>query len=105
MRSTDQKRSTGEICRSRTLFLGFLFTDHDVAEIRDFLVDLLKGVFRELLGGERFFFKLAYVLLCAFDYTGRQRSKNLVHRFDFGLTMAKHHDIVPGLETEANGIV
>ena len=84
---------------------GFFFTDHGSAEIRNFSVDLLKGALREFLRWREVLLEVTYVLLRAFDLIGRQRAKDSVHRFNFRDAMAKHHDVVSGLEAEANGIV
>ena len=51
------------------------------------------------------FLELADVLLRAFDLVGRQRTKDSVHSFDFRYAMAKHHDVLSGLEREANGLI
>jgi hypothetical protein len=85
--------------------LGFLFTDHDIAEICNFSIDLLKGTLREFVRWRKVLLEVTYVLLRAFDLIGRQRAKDSVHRFDFRSAMANHHDVVSSLEAEANGVV
>ena len=56
--------------------------------MRDFLIDLLKRLLREFMRRRNVFLKFTYVLLRAFDLSGRQSPKDSVHRFDFGHTMA-----------------
>jgi hypothetical protein len=44
-------------------------------------------------------------LLRPFDLIERQGAKDSLYRFNFRDAMANHHDVVSGLEAEANGIV
>src|SRR6478752_1571679 len=102
--------SLSESLHGRNLALGydpagFFFTDHGSAEIRNFLVDLLKGALREFLRWPEVLLEVTYVLLCAFDLIGRQGGKNSLYRFNLRNAMAKHHYVVSGLQAEANGIV
>src|SRR6478672_4332168 len=84
---------------------GFFFTDHGSAEIRNLSVDLLKRALREFLRWREVLFEITYVLLRSFDLIGRQGAKDSLYRFNFRDSMAKHHDVVSGLQAEANGIV
>jgi len=84
---------------------GFFFAEDGATEIRNFAVNLLERGLRKFQRWREVFLKLIYVLLRAFDLIRRQRAKDSLHRFDFRNAMAKHHYIVPGLETQANGFV
>src|SRR5580765_3971211 len=84
---------------------GFFLTDHGSAEIRNFSVDLLKAALREFLRWREVLLEVIYVLLRAFDLIGRQGANDSLYRFNFRDAMAKHHDVVSGLQAEANGIV
>src|SRR4029079_11085245 len=84
---------------------SFFFANHCRAKVCNFSIDLLEGVLRELFRWREVFLEFPYVLLRAFDLIRRQRAKDSLHRFDFRNAMAKHHYIVPGLETQANGFV
>src|ERR1700747_3068787 len=80
---------------------GFFFTDHGSAEIRNFSIDLLKGALREFLRWGEVLLEITHVLLRAFNLIGRQGAKDSLYRFNFRDSMAKHHDVVSGLQTEA----
>ena len=84
-----------------TLFVA----DYRGAEIRNFCIESMERGLRKFQRWREVFLEFTYVLLRAFDLIRRQRAEDSLHRFDFRHAMAKHHDVVSGLEAESNGVV